>query len=488
MGLFKIAISGAVWTTISSVIRSVVSLLQVSILTRFLEKADFGLVAIASLFIGFTSIFLDLGISIGILHKQDISKNEYSSLFWLNIITGIFLTAILMSIAPIVAISYSEPELTTIIQLLSLNMLFASLGNQHRTVQQKKMRFSIIAIIEVVSAILTISAALSLAFMGLGVYSLVFSTLIGTLTANLIFLVIGLRKDSNICLHFSMKETVPYLKIGSFYIGSHLLDYLSREIDIIIISATLGKETLGLYSLCKKLITALYSTITPIFNKVLTPLLASMQNDIVKIKKIFYDIIESASIVLYPIFIAVAIVPSFIISLAFGYTYLDGAVILSLLALNFGYSSPNSPASCLQVAYGRTDLGFYWTICRIFINSIAALIGAQFTIEILVSSILIANIVTTPFFWYVTIRPIIGGSFVEYFLKSFKPFIISILVGISFYFFINKIVMVSAVIIALLSFVIIYILIICLLFRNSYLISKIKSNNYIKLFCSYDKN
>ena len=108
MGLFRTAIDGAAWTTVSTVVRSVVSLLQVSILTRFLDKADFGIVAIAVLFTGFTSLFLDLGISIGILHKQNISRKEYSSLFWLNIFTGILLTAILIFIAPLAKFSALE--------------------------------------------------------------------------------------------------------------------------------------------------------------------------------------------------------------------------------------------------------------------------------------------------------------------------------------------------------------------------------------------
>lgn len=124
MGLFHTAVIGAMWTTTSSVIRSLISLLQVSILTKFLEKADFGIVAIAVLFIGFTSIFLDLGISIGILHRQEISRREYSSLFWLNIITGLLLTIVLIIMAPIVSYMYSEPELTPIIQLLCFGLFF----------------------------------------------------------------------------------------------------------------------------------------------------------------------------------------------------------------------------------------------------------------------------------------------------------------------------------------------------------------------------
>ena len=86
MGLFNVVIKGVAWSSLSTIIRSVVSLLQVSILTDYLEKSDFGIVAIATLFIGFIQIFMDLGLSIGIIHKQDITSEQYSSLFWLNIL------------------------------------------------------------------------------------------------------------------------------------------------------------------------------------------------------------------------------------------------------------------------------------------------------------------------------------------------------------------------------------------------------------------
>lgn len=137
MGLFKTAIGGMAWTTISTIVRSVVSLLQVSILTSYLPKSDFGIVAICNLFIGLSQIFLDLGISVGILHKQDITKDQYSSLFWLNIITGVVITSILCCLSPFVGKYYEDQSLTEFLALLSLTVLFSFIGSQHRTVQQK---------------------------------------------------------------------------------------------------------------------------------------------------------------------------------------------------------------------------------------------------------------------------------------------------------------------------------------------------------------
>lgn len=66
------AINGVKWTSLSAVVNACAKLGQISILTRFLRKEDFGLIAIAVLVISFTEIFMDMGISSAVLHKQDI--------------------------------------------------------------------------------------------------------------------------------------------------------------------------------------------------------------------------------------------------------------------------------------------------------------------------------------------------------------------------------------------------------------------------------
>ena len=279
MSLLRKTAQGMVWTTTSTIVRSVVSLLQVAILTRFLEKSDFGIVAIASLFLGFTQIFLDLGISAGIIHKQDTTPKQYSSLFWLNIIMGVLLTTILCACSPLVAKAYKEPELVKIISLLSLTVLFSAIGSQHRTVQQKKLRFKYISLVEIITSILSLVLAVALAYLNYGVYSLVYANLFHAASAGMVFLGIGLYHDRNISFHFKLSETYDYLKIGIFSIGSHILDYFSRELDIMIISATLGKETVGVYSLCKKLVLAVYGAVNPVLTKVITPIFAMIQNE-----------------------------------------------------------------------------------------------------------------------------------------------------------------------------------------------------------------
>ena len=67
-------LKGTSWTAFSFVVLSIVYLLRISILTRFLDKSDFGLVAIVLFVLGFTNIFADLGVSTALLSRNNISK------------------------------------------------------------------------------------------------------------------------------------------------------------------------------------------------------------------------------------------------------------------------------------------------------------------------------------------------------------------------------------------------------------------------------
>lgn len=473
MGLFKDAANAMAWTTTSTVVRSIVSLLQVSILTSYLPKEDFGIVAICNLFIGFSQIFLDLGISVGILHKQDITKEQYSSLFWLNIIMGILITAALCFASPIVSKIYKEPVLTKLLVLLSMTILFSSIGAQHRTVQQKQMRFKFISIIEILTSILTLTLAVILVRTGFGIYSLIYSTMFHTLFQNLVYLIIGLYKDRNISFHFRLRDTFPFLKIGVFSVGSEVMNYFSRELDVIIISATLGKETLGLYSLCKKLIMAAYSAINPILTKVLTPMLAKLQNDIEHIKKVYYNVIETVAFANFPIFFLAAIFSYGILNFLYGSEYTEGRYVLGVLAVYYGNLTTGNPVGSLQTALGRTDTGFYWNICRIAICSFAVFLGSQFSLEAVCICLFLLSLCSTPLSWRITIKPLIGGNFWEFFFVTFKPFSILFLLAVPFYIFFAEVDNIIAVALLSVLYLVICTCAMAIFFKNSFIVQKV---------------
>ncbi len=103
MSIRKQAISGVKWTTVSTITLTVVNLLKISVLARFLDKSDFGLMALVTFVLGFMNLFMDMGLTSAILHRQEISKQEYASLYWINIFFSIILVGLIIILSPLIA-------------------------------------------------------------------------------------------------------------------------------------------------------------------------------------------------------------------------------------------------------------------------------------------------------------------------------------------------------------------------------------------------
>ena len=195
----KRIISGLGWTTISTITNGLVQILRLSILSRYLTKEDFGLVAILTLILGLTQVFSDMGFSAAIMSQKKIEKSNFLSLYWLQFGVFVLMMLAISLCSPIIANYYNSPVLLILVPIMMSELFFVSLGKLYDTVLQKNMEFRTIAIRNIVTASLSLIIAVILAMQGYGVYSLVISTVLQTAMVN----VWNLRQDRSIInLHF----------------------------------------------------------------------------------------------------------------------------------------------------------------------------------------------------------------------------------------------------------------------------------------------
>ena len=96
-------VGGVKWTTFSMIVSSLVQILKIVVLTRFLSTEDYGLMAIILLVLGFTSLFSELGMGVALMHKQNVTQNDFSSLYWSFSLLSIVLYIILCLCTPLEA-------------------------------------------------------------------------------------------------------------------------------------------------------------------------------------------------------------------------------------------------------------------------------------------------------------------------------------------------------------------------------------------------
>lgn len=419
MSIKKQVISGVKWTTVSAIALALTAILKVSILARFLDRSDFGLVAMVTFVLGFMELFNDMGLTSAILHKQEIKVDEYSSLYWLNMSLSFGIYGLLLLTTPLVASFYSQPQLNDLIPLLGLNLLISGFGRQFKVVKQKELKFGEISIIEIAASILSLGAATILAMQGYGVYALVYAAVLQFVVANLAFFIIGIRNHP-IKLHFRLSETRPFLKIGIYQVGGQIANYFNRDLDILLIGKFFSADILGGYSLAKQLVFRPAQFINPIVTKVASPALAKYQGDKLALKQNYLKLVNIISSINIPIYLAIIVLAPWAVRVMYGPDFENIVMLVRILSVYMIFRAVGNPVGSLVIASGRTDLEFMWNIVTLLIMPVFIFIGAQFGIVWVTFFITIAMLILFFPSWKLLIFKLTGASFKEYFHACFQ--------------------------------------------------------------------
>lgn len=399
----QIAVSGGIWTGVSTGVTMLSQILRIVILTRFLAKSDFGIISIVSLVLGLCLAFADLGFSSVIMYKQRLSDKEFSSLFWIQFLIYTFLFFIISIASPLVASFYDEDQLSTLIPIAAVSLMLLSIGKLHESVLQKKYEFRSLAIRNIVSNILSLFLAWFLAWKGFGIYSLILSTLFQNTLYNIWSLLAGI-KYYPVRLFLDFKGVLPLLKIGLYQTYTRIADYFSSQLDIMIIGKLLGTEVLGVYDLAKQLIIRLSSFVRSVVSQVALPLITNnnMDDEVVKVR--FLTVTKVVSYMCLPISALCAIFSRDIILIMYGEKFIDAYPILAIFSIITALSSVTSFIDMLGIAKGRTDLNFKNTIYRIIINTPIIFLTSYISITFVAIGQLFASIVMFAIFWKVVVQ------------------------------------------------------------------------------------
>jgi len=383
MNLKKIkinAITGAKWAGISSISISVTAVLKIIVLTRFLDKSDFGLIALANLVLALSTIFMDIGLSISVLHKLEITDLQFASLYWVNMIISFFLFILLVCISPLMAWFYKEPALIALISTMGLGLIFTSFGRLFRVLEEKDLNFKLLGIIDISAAFVSLCVAVITAILGMGVYSLIWSNLLFLLLSSSLYFIFGTRRKINI-FRFSLAKTKGFYKVGTFYTAEQLVNYFSREIDIILIGKFFSAETLGVYSLAKQLANRPASLVNPIFVRVAAPIFSKLQKEKNYMKLGYCKLLNIISSINLPIYILLFIFAKQVICILYGNTYSDASTLFRIFTIYMLFVALRNPVGSLTIGSGNTHIGFYWTLVTLSVTTLAIYLTLPYGIE-----------------------------------------------------------------------------------------------------------
>lgn len=429
--MMKQLLGGMKWTASSTLINTILQLGQYVVLARLLSPNDFGLMGMIIVIISFAQVFTDMGLGSAIIQKKNVTEQQLSTLYWLNIFCGLLVFILVFLSSPLVAGFYREDQLIEPLYLTSLIFLVIPFGQQFQFILQRNLEFDRLAKIEVISITLGVMSSIILAVFDFGVYSLVWGQIITNLTKS-VFLGIYGWKNWRPKFHFNKKDLNGFLSFGFYQMGSRTVSFFGSNMDNLLIGRFLGTEILGIYTIAYQLIIIPVTKINPIITKVAFPLFSIQQDANDKISKGFIEMSKLLSVITFPILVGLLSTAHVLVPVVFGEKWEQSIPIVQILSILGILRVLMHPNGSVLLAKGRADLSFKWDSVVAVVNAIVFMLVIPFGIIGIAWSRVIISIANL-FLGRLLLKSVVGLKAKEYFIALAKPASISILMGITVY-------------------------------------------------------
>lgn len=414
------------------------------VLARLIIPEEYALVAMISVFIAIGQTFVDSGFSQSLIHKQERSAVDYSTVFYFNIGIAFIFYLIIFFVSPLIADFYNNKIFIPLTRFVALNLIISSFAIVQRAVLTIKTDFKTLAITSIFSVTCSGVISIYLAYKGFGVWAMVIQTLLNHfLSALLLWIIVRWKPTSS----FSLKSFKELFSYGSKLLASRLINTVCQNLHSVLIGKFYSRQDVAYFTNANQL--SLYSAgyLNEIIQRALFPIQCEIQDDKDKTRQYYFKMMRLSSYIIFPIMLTMIVLARpFVISIL---TDKWEGMILYMQIIAFAYMwYPIMSSNQMFNVLGRTDLYLKTEIIKkvffILIVAITLNIGvtamcigiiAYNLIEMIVT-VMILNTVLPVSFWDIAknIMPSIllslGSSIITFSVISvISPMFIKLLLG-----------------------------------------------------------
>jgi teichuronic acid exporter len=402
-------VEGVFWLTAAKVVSQVISWTITIYVIRILTPDDYGLIAIAGVYVSFILLFNELGLSAGIVQKKDLNQEDRSNIGWAVLFLNLALCAFAFLSAPLVALFYEEPRFTDVIRVLSIIFVIRSLGTVSGSMLSREMMFDRHSQAELAASVCAAFATLWLANEGFGVWSLAYGMILNEIVRTLLYLLFHPWKPQ---LSFSLSGVRSLIGFGSKVAIARLVWYLYASMDILIAGKILGKSQLGYYAIAVQFAFMPLEKSGSAISHLAFPAFSKVQNDPALLSHYYLKMVNLLAVMSLPICWGIFLVADSAVPLLLSEKWLPAILPMKILSVTAAFRVIHLVNSPLEFAVGRPEVTIRNFLIVISILALSFLIGASYGLEGLAYSWLafpVAFLVTTS----LTLR-LIGLTLVAY--------------------------------------------------------------------------
>ncbi len=284
------AVNGFLWNGIDAFAKYGLSFIISVVLARILSPGDYGLVGLTLIFIEVSQTFIDGGFSQSLLRKKDCTQEDYSTVFYFNLVLGVTLYSILYFSSGFIADLFGREEIRSMIKLQGIAIIISSLTLIQQVTLQRRMNFKTLTIISMVSTLIGGCVGIYFALNNYGALSIVYMTLSSQALASILYW----TNNKWMPTGFYKESFKSLFKFGNKMLISRLINVVFENFAGVIITKFHSFSDFGLYTRADSLRKMPSRMLAGIVQTVSLPLLASLQDEPERLKDAYRRLIKTS--------------------------------------------------------------------------------------------------------------------------------------------------------------------------------------------------
>ena len=373
--LRRLVLEGVFWLSVVKIFSQLFSWAITIYVIRILSPSDYGLVAMAGVYIGFIALFSELGLNAAVIQKKEVSQEDLSSIAWAVLSISVALCSISFFLAPLVAAFYNEPRVTDVVRVASLIYIFRSLGFGPSNMLVRELMWNRTSVAELMGSAGGAVTTLVLAMEGLGVWSLVWGTLTMELIRTLFCFVFYPWRPT---FSFSADRVKGMMYFGSKVAVSRLISFFSSSMDVVIAAKILGKTQLGYYSVAMRFALLPLDKVVSMMSRVSFPAFSKAQSDLALLRRYYLKFVLVAAFVSFPACVGIFLVAESAVPLFLTEKWLPVVLPLKILSMVTAFRAIHAMNTPLQLAIGRPDITIRTSLINLVVMALCFYVGSSY--------------------------------------------------------------------------------------------------------------
>ncbi len=359
------------------------------VLARILFPADYGTVALITVFTAILQVFVDSGLGTALIQKKDADNLDFSTVFFTNIAVCFVLYVMICAAAPLISGFYGKPEMTPLIRVLSLTVLISGVKNVQQAYVSRNMLFKRFFFSTLGGTVTAAVAGIAMAYSGCGVWALVAQQVINTAIDTLIlWITVRWRPERK----FSFERLQDLFSYGWKLLLSALLDTIYGDIRQLIIGKKYSSVDLAYYNQGEKFPKFIVSNINTSIDSVLLPAMSGVQEQREQVRNMTRRSIQVSIYIMAPLMMGLCFIAEPLVRLVLTEKWIFCVPFLRISCITYMFWPIHTANLNAIKALGRSDLFLRLEVIKKAVGMTVLLVSMWFGVMAMAYSLLLTSV------------------------------------------------------------------------------------------------